>query len=430
MVCDSLCRSDAKLKQHSSESFIQQAKAFFSNILDTSQWPARWHCGNWSNFHGILYIIADLSIWAAYFTIPFLLFRILKKRSDLPFGRIFWLFITFIFLCGTTHLINALMFWWPAYRLSALVLLATGIVSIVTVFELVKLFPAILKLRTIEQLEVEIKEREKAETETRHLQLMKQASDELILKQDELMAQLTLLNKGLEQQTRELEKTNSELEQFAYVASHDLQEPLRMITSFMALLEKKYNDNIDDQGKLYIKFAVDGAKRMRNIILDLLEFSRAGKTEDKLELVNLNELIDGVIKFLGISVEEKMADIQYSNLPVIRTFKSPLQLTFQNLISNAVKYQPKGNIPIIQIRYEEMSDHWVFSVKDNGIGINAEFHQKIFIIFQRLHHKDTFAGTGMGLALTKKLIESMGGKIWLESAEGSGSIFYFTILKC
>lgn len=226
-----------------------------------------------------------------------------------------------------------------------------------------------------------------------------------------------------------LQDSNKQLEQFAYVASHDLQEPLRMITGFLSQLEKKYNDKIDDRGKQYIHFAVDGAKRMRQIILDLLDFSRVGKEKSKPVLLDVNEVISEATVLLRNQIASKKASIHYKNLPEIVTYHSPLIQVFQNLIGNALKYSKEEVAPIIEITAEEQDKEWKFAVKDNGIGISQEFNEKIFIIFQRLHHKSEYSGTGMGLAIVKKIIEGLGGKIWVESEEGKGSTFYFTILK-
>ncbi len=237
------------------------------------------------------------------------------------------------------------------------------------------------------------------------------------------------LNENLQRQARELSISNAELEQFAYVASHDLQEPLRMVTSFLTQLDKKYGDTIDDKGKQYIHFAVDGAKRMRQIILDLLAFSQVGNTELDLEDVDLNKLVDEIIALYRKQIEEKQAVITIDELPTLHIYKTPLRQVFQNLISNSLKYHRPGDVPKITISCKEHENQWEFSVQDNGIGIEAEYFDKIFIIFQRLHNKDEYSGTGMGLAITKKLIENMGGKIWVESADGKGSTFYFTILK-
>ncbi len=238
---------------------------------------------------------------------------------------------------------------------------------------------------------------------------------------------LKLLNEKLELHTKELAISNKELEQFAYVASHDLQEPLRMVTSFLTQLEKKYGDTIDDKGKQYIYFAVDGAKRMRQIILDLLEFSRIGKQKYQFELVNINELISDVLLLLAKRIEETNAIIEFDNLPLIKSHKTPLSQVFQNLISNALKYRHKDKAPIIKISCIEIPGYWMFSIKDNGIGINEQYFEKIFIIFQRLHNKDEYTGTGIGLSIVKKIINNLEGKIWVESEEGKGTVFYFTI---
>jgi len=236
-------------------------------------------------------------------------------------------------------------------------------------------------------------------------------------------------NENLQKNVKELAISNAELEQFAYVASHDLQEPLRMVTSFMTQLENKYDDILDDKGKQYIRFAVDGAKRMRQIILDLLEFSTVGKTGDEPEEVNLNHLINEILALYRKQIEEKQACIEVHQLPVLHIHTPPIRQVFQNLIGNSLKYQKHDVGPVISIACEETISHWQFSVKDNGIGIGREYFDKIFIIFQRLHNKDEYSGTGMGLAVTKKIVENLGGTIWVESQEGTGSTFYFTISK-
>jgi PAS domain S-box-containing protein len=240
---------------------------------------------------------------------------------------------------------------------------------------------------------------------------------------------LAELNEDLQKHIKELAISNAELEQFAYVASHDLQEPLRMVTSFMTQLEKKYGDVVDDKGRQYIHFAVDGAKRMRQIILDLLDFSRVGRTEDDQEKVDFNKVVNEVLALYRRQIEEIRAEVAFDNLPVIHTYKTPLRQVFQNLIGNSLKYHSAEKAPVIKISCKETKAYFQFSIKDNGIGISPEYFDKIFIIFQRLHNKDEYSGTGMGLAITKKIIEGLGGKIWVESSVEKGSTFYFTILK-
>jgi len=240
---------------------------------------------------------------------------------------------------------------------------------------------------------------------------------------------LSKLNETLQRQAKELIFSNAELEQFAYVASHDLQEPLRMITSFLGQLENNYGNILDNKGKQYIHFAIDGARRMRQIILDLFEFSRVGRTEDKLEEVNIKELVNDIYGWYNKQMREKNAMVLFDNLPSLQTFKAPMRQVFQNLIANGLKYQLPGASPVVVITANEEPQYWTFSVKDNGIGINKEDHERAFIIFQRLHCMEDYTGTGLGLAVTKKIIENLGGKIWVESEEGAGSTFYFTIPK-
>jgi PAS domain S-box-containing protein len=234
---------------------------------------------------------------------------------------------------------------------------------------------------------------------------------------------------NIRQQAADLEISNKELEQFAYVASHDLQEPLRMVTSFLKQIESRYSDIIDDKGKQYIYFAVDGAKRMRQIILDLLEFSRLGRLDEKLEVVDVKMLADESLKLFANQIAETDAIIDIQSLPVIHAYKAPLRQVLQNLLSNALKYQHEDRRPVITISSFEKGTDWEFIVKDNGIGISSEHHERVFVIFQRLHNRDEYSGTGIGLAIVKKIISNMGGRIWIDSEEGKGSAFHFSIPK-
>ncbi|HQR94713.1 MAG TPA: PAS domain S-box protein, partial [Sediminibacterium sp.] len=250
-----------------------------------------------------------------------------------------------------------------------------------------------------------------------------------ITKQRENEIKLQELNRDLADQTKALALSNEELEQFAYVASHDLQEPLRMVTSFMAQLEKKYGDVIDEKGKRYIEYAVDGAKRMRQIILDLLDYSRVGKMDDQKEDVDLNELLKGIQILFRKQMEDKKAMLRITPMPVVHSFVAPLQQVFQNLISNALKFS-KPNVPaMVSIGSEDLCEYWKFSISDNGIGMETDDLENIFIIFKQLNTKEEFPGSGIGLAVTKKIIEKQGGKIWVESQLDHGSTFYFILPK-
>ncbi|MFV8226569.1 PAS domain-containing protein [Christiangramia aquimixticola] len=237
------------------------------------------------------------------------------------------------------------------------------------------------------------------------------------------------LNKDLENKARELSSSNEELEQFAYVASHDLQEPLRMITSFLSLLETKYGDQLDDKAKKYIHFAVDGSKRMKEIILDLLDYSTINRLSEQPQNLDLNDIIQEVQLLNKKRIQETNAQFHVEPLPTITAYRTPIFRIFYNLVNNALKYQVQGNTPEISISYKETPLYYIFSVKDNGIGIEAEYFEKIFVIFQRLHLKDEYSGTGMGLAITKKFVDSLNGEIDIESTPGKGSTFRFSFLK-
>ncbi len=240
-------------------------------------------------------------------------------------------------------------------------------------------------------------------------------------------------NRAIHEQSIELEAKNKELEQFAYIASHDLQEPLNTISSFIGLIAEDYGDSFDEVGKESLAFISDASKRMKNLIDALLQYSRLGRSREYKNVdckVVLKELQDDLKKI----IEETNAKITIANLPVVKGSEIELRLLFQNLISNAIKFRDAKTIPKIDISFTKRTDpkdkakgFWQFSVKDNGIGIPDEHKERIFAIFQRLHSRDQYQGTGIGLAHCKKIVESHGGEIWLESKEGKGSTFYFTI---
>ena len=239
---------------------------------------------------------------------------------------------------------------------------------------------------------------------------------------------LSKANETLSIRARELTASNKDLEQFAYVASHDLQEPLRMVSSFLQLLEKKYKDLLDDTAKQYIYFAVDGAERMKKLILDLLAYSRAGTSKEISTAIDMNEIAEDVVSTFSFALKETGGKISVSQLPTIIAVKTQMQQLLQNLVSNAIKYRGVEP-PTIDINCYEEDMYWVFKVADNGIGIDKQHFEKIFVIFQRLHNKTEYTGTGIGLAICKKIVERHGGFINVESEAGKGSTFIFSIKK-
>ena len=237
----------------------------------------------------------------------------------------------------------------------------------------------------------------------------------------------------LDEQATELRRSNAELEQFAYVASHDLQEPLRKVASFCQLLERRYGDKLDERGIEYIGFAVDGAKRMQALINDLLTFSRVGRLGTTEADVNLDVTLDSGLANLAVAIEESGAQIVRPDRPLPQIKGDPMLLTmlWQNLIGNAVKFRHKDRPPRVVIECAPGSGNhdgeWVITVSDNGIGIPEEFADKVFVIFQRLHGREVYGGTGVGLALVKKIVEHHGGTIRIDTSRTEGTRFEFTL---
>ena len=230
------------------------------------------------------------------------------------------------------------------------------------------------------------------------------------------------LNKAMD----DLARSNTELERFAYVASHDLQEPLRMVTSYLQLLERRYKDKLDGDALEFINYAVDGSNRMKTLINDLLAYSRVGTRGKVFTLTDCEEILVNVLNTLQISIKESKGKVTHDPLPKVMADDTQLESLFQNLIGNAIKFHGK-KIPRIHVGVKKDGKNWVFSVSDNGIGIDPQFFERIFIIFQRLHNREEYPGTGIGLAISKRIVERHGGRIWIESQPNKGSTFFFTL---
>lgn len=369
---------------------MEQVLDFFRRLTDSSDWPARWYCGNWSDFHGWLYIISDLTIWLAYMAIPLILLRFLFVKKGVPLNGVFWLFGAFILLCGLTHLIDAIMFYIPVYRINALIRFLTGIVSIGTVIALIKYFKEAVGLRTSQEFEHELSFRQQA--------------------------------------LQELSRSNKELQQFAYVASHDLQSPLKTIENYLGLLDTRYGEGMNDDARKLVGVSTAAAQRMRQLIKDLLDFSRVGSTNEFVP-VDLSKLVSEIREDMHEEIAANGVQLEVDTLPVLNGHHTDLKQLFQNLISNGIKYRRKDSTPRILVQAKEQPDYFLFSVKDNGIGISAQYYDRIFEIFQRLHGRGEYPGTGIGLATCKKVVDIYGGKIWVESVVNEGSTFYFIIPK-
>jgi chemotaxis family two-component system sensor kinase Cph1 len=400
VVCGTACQKVAN--EPVNKGLYNQVQEFFSKLLSTADWPPRWHCGTWTDFHGWLYIISDLMIWAAYFAIPFLLFRIIVKRKDIPFPRLFWLFIAFILLCGTTHFIDAVIFWWPAYRLSALVRFITGVVSIFTVVVLYRAWPMINNLRTLQQLEAEIEERKKAEQEAHHQQLLKETTQQLMQKKDEFMS----------------------------IASHELKTPITSVKASLQVVERMVvKEPALAAVAPMVKTASKQVNKLTGIINDLLDVTKI--QAGKLELVRSEFLLAGLVTDC---VEQCQAvdcrhEVKVSGDPAITVFadRNRLDQVICNLLTNAIKYSPNGKE--ISIHYETLQNGQLkLSVTDQGIGIQEPQLKNIFDRFFRVEHtSQNFSGLGLGLFISSEIIKHHEGSIGAESILGKGSTFFFAV---
>ena len=232
--------------------------------------------------------------------------------------------------------------------------------------------------------------------------------------------------KELRDLTEELKRSNAELEQFAYAASHDMREPLRTVSGFLKLLEKRYKGKLDEKAEEYISFTIDSVARMDMVLKDLLEFSRLGAKAHHMKPLNCSVVFEQAIHNLRSAIEESGAEITYDLLPTVMANESQITSLFQNLLSNSMKFRGKEKLRI-HVSAEQKDNQWVFSVQDNGIGIDPKFFDRIFVIFQKLHTKQEYEGTGVGLTLCKKIVELHGGRIWVESEPGKGATFYFAL---
>nr|WP_155744220.1 ATP-binding protein [Scytonema sp. UIC 10036] len=388
-----------------------------------------------------LHILSDVIIALSYYSIPLTLLYFVRQRQDVPFKTIFLLFGAFIVSCGTTHIMEVWTLWYPTYWLSGAIKAFTAVVSLYTALTLIPLVPQALALPSPAQLEeanralqAENAERQKAEQELRqykeHLEeLVKQRTTELEQTNERLHQEIVQRQQSQEkmaQLLKEVESTNKELNDFAYVVSHDLKAPLRGISSLSQWLLTDYSDRLDEQGQEFIHLLINRVQKMHDLIEGILQYSRVGRVKEEIRQVNLNQLVADVIELLD--PRENIRIEVVSNLPVIDFERTKIEQVFQNLLSNAMKFidKPQGQITI---NCKEGTDYWLFSVTDNGLGIEKEQFARIFQIFQKISHDKSSDSTGIGLALVKKIVEMYNGEVWVESEVGKGSTFFFTVKK-
>jgi signal transduction histidine kinase len=378
--------------------------AFWSDLFSARDFMPHGHCYLWQRDVLWLHVISDSLIALSYYSIPWAMYVFVRRRSDLPFPWLFGLFATFIWACGTTHALEVATVWTPMYRASGLMKLATGLVSAGTAGLVWPLLPRALALPSPRDLSLEIAERKRAE--------------EALLRNNQT------LERRVEERTQQLARSNEDLQQLAAVASHDLREPLRTVRSFARLLQEDYAARLDEEGQSYLKHVVDGATRMERMIDDLLLYSSA--FEATAERTDATRALDDALQALASDL--RGVTVSRDALPHLTFAKGQLVRVLQNLLSNAVKYRSRE--PLRLHVGVDLSSHPGFAriyVADNGMGVPEGYETAIFQPFRRLHTEGEIPGTGMGLAICKKIVERQGGSIWVTRNEPHGAVFSFTV---
>lgn len=385
---------------------------FFSKLFETDFMP-HGMCYFWRPDVLWLNVVSDGLIAAAYFAIPVLLIELVRRRKNLTFHWMFWMFAAFILLCGTTHLLNVLTVWDPVYRFDGLIKLLTGIASMGTAIALLRLLPRILAIPLPEELAAVNR------ALAQQVAINRKTEEDLRSLNDQLESRVA-------ERTAALERSNQDLSQFAYVASHDLQEPLRMISNYTQLLQRRYVSQMNDEAQSFMRFAVEGAGRMEDLVTDLLTYAQIDREAKPLREVDTRKAVEKAIDGLKLAIEREKAEITIDPLPIVLGDEAQVSQVFQNLISNSLKYRSTEPLQIrIWAVPGSSSKEWRFFIKDNGAGFDMQFRPRLFHMFQRLESRQP--GTGIGLALCKKIIQHHGGRIDIESRVGLGTTVFFTL---
>ena len=388
---------------------MHEISDFFSNLFSADNFPARWHCGRWTSFHGWLYIISSILIALAYFSIPLILYSLIKRtKNKLPFLRIFWLFLLFILACGVTHVFDAVMFWYPVYRVSAIALFVTAVVSWLAVFGLYRVVPQALALKSPLMLENIIKER----------------TDEL-KKTNETLKKANIQLKKSEEITQRLVKQKDD---FLNIVSHELKTPVTSLKAYTQILSMQENEDSEERKIMYAKMDIQIGK-LTVLINDLIDTTKLdeGILVYKKEQMNLSEVLIETTEEMQRTTPTHTILLKENEPIEVIGDKERIEQVINNFLTNAVKYSPDSELIIVRL-YKE-NNMAVCSVQDFGIGIPADQYDEIFKKFYRGTSENlyTFPGMGLGLHIVKDIITRHDGKIWLESEEGKGSTFYFSL---
>jgi len=386
---------------------VVQLSEFFRKLFSSDFMP-HGGCYFWRPEILWLHACSDVLIALSYFLIPFSLILLVRKRKDLEFDWMFVMFGVFILSCGLTHVMNTWNIWHSTYRLEGVLKAITALVSLPTALLMFRLVPRARALPSPADLRREIEDRKRAENEARTLNAE--------------------LERRVEERTLLLRRSNEALQRFVYIASHDLQEPVRTVKSMNQLLARDYRGRLGERGDQYIGFVLEASDRMQTLVSDLLTFSQTVDQEVGRHVAasNASDAVQAVIADLSNTIEESGAHIAVGDLPSVQADATRLQQVFQNLITNAIKYSKPGEPPEIEIAAERRDDFCLFSVRDRGAGFEPQYAEQIFVAFKRLHGRE-HPGSGVGLTICKNIVEECGGRIWAKSQPGEGSTFYFTL---
>ena len=369
-------------------------------------------CYKWNPYVIWLHVISNGLIALAYCSIPITLIYFVRRRRDLAFRRMFLCFAVFILASGATHVMDIWNIWHPNYWLTGLAKAATAIVSVATAIALVPRIPMALAMPSANEL---------AQANA--------ALQREILEHKQTAQRLRRLNNELQQKTSELEQANLELESFSSSVSHDLRAPVRYIDGFVDLLREDSGAVLGPSGQRYLGIISSSAKRLAALIDDLVVFAKMGRREKQEGEVNMNLLVSEVVDESSQYTNEREIEWKIGQLPVVNGDRTLLKQVWTNLISNAVKYTRNRKCATVAIASTESADEYCFSVQDNGAGFDMRYGDKLFGIFQRLHHAEEFEGTGLGLANVRRIVARHGGITWAEGKVDEGATFYFTIRK-
>jgi signal transduction histidine kinase len=384
---------------------------WLERLFSTNDFMPHGMCYEWNPYVIYLHVISDAIIALAYYSIPLTLLYFVRKRKDLAFDWMFLCFAVFIVACGTTHLMEIFNIWHPTYWLSGLLKAITAAVSIVTAVLLIRLVPKALALPSPSQL------REINEALQREIHDRKQVSARIAALNDELVLQST-----------RLETANTELETFAYSVSHDLRAPLRHIDGFVELLREEAVGQSETSGR-YMKVIAESANQMGVLIDNLLAFSRMGRTAMNPAWIDCNAVVRESVEELAHETRKRAIDWQIAPLPQVFVDRALFKQVWMNLLGNAIKYSKPRESAVISVGYREEKSEFQFFVQDNGAGFDMRYADKLFGIFQRLHFKEEFEGTGIGLANVRRIIARHGGRTWAKGEVDHGATFYFTLPK-